>query len=38
MRDNREPYLCQVETGALCAVVIIPVHVQDLLALDGEES
>ena len=31
-------HLSEVETGAVAAVVVIPVHVQDLLALDGQQT
>lgn len=32
-----EIYLGEVEGSAFTAIVIVPVHVQDLLAIDGEE-
>lgn len=35
---RRTAYLGQVQTRAVSSVVVIPVHVQNLLALDGEQS
>ena len=34
----QETYLLQVERRALATVVIVAVHVQNLLALDGENT
>lgn len=31
-------YLGQIKTGTVATIIIIPVHVQDLLALDGEQA
>jgi hypothetical protein len=31
-------YLCQIKTCTVAAVVIIPVHVKDLFAFDGQQS
>ena len=31
-------HLCEVQTGALATVVVVPVHVEDLLSLDGEQA
>jgi hypothetical protein len=31
-------HLSQVETGTVTTVIIVPVHVKDLLALDGEQA
>ena len=31
-------YLREVQAGALASVVVVPVHVKDLLALDGEQA
>ena len=36
--DRERTYLRKVETCAVAAVVVIPVHVQDLLALDGQQA
>ena len=30
--------LGQVQTGTVTTVVVVPVHVEDLLALDGQET
>lgn len=34
----RSSYLSQVQTGRSATIVVFPVHVQDLLALDGQQS
>ena len=36
--SDKDTYLSEVETGAVTTVVVIPVHVQDLLALDGQQA
>lgn len=38
MQARWTAYLGQVQTRAVSSIVVIPVHVQDLLALDGEQS
>ncbi len=37
-RKSVGAHLGQVKTRAVTAVVVIPVHVEDLLALDGEQA
>ena len=36
--SDKDTCLSEVETGAVTTVVVIPVHVQDLLALDGQQA
>ena len=40
MNDERSKrtYLGEIETGTISTVVVVSVHVQDLLAIDREES
>lgn len=38
MRTDVSTYLGQVKTRAVASIIVVPVYVKDLLALDGEQA
>lgn len=38
MRADANAYLGQVKTRAVTSIIVVPVHVKDLLSLDGEQA